>query len=419
MDSKKKQQYIYMGMVPILIIISYFSISSVINILNGVINFSVTHTVTELCSITPSLLHNILLGKFDITHILSNTPTLSFSYIPLHHDIHNYTDLMLDSFLSGIFYGMAFLSFVASLIVYKIFKEKKWVSYLAIQTLIFLCFIHNDILNILHVNLTIIDRILRTTILAASIIFIGILISTYFSFSAKKFMYKNELKIYSITSIIALVLYYSSYVYGEGHLFSLDVIVVTLFIVTQMISKTLKRKSKYYLYVVFILCLCLLYGICFTNMEVKQSLEDHNQSMSYLKLFVIIIIIFSIVNNYVLIRKNQKHNVRNRVFMFQYVLMLKNYHKLLVNEKSSQTIKQPDTITLKDHQGDLSYYLKNNYKLTEREVDVLYQIWDGLTNKEIAHELSITISTTKYHISNIYLKLNVSSRAQVFALKDW
>lgn len=418
MDSKKKQQYIYIGMVPILIIISYFPISSFINALNEIKAFSVIHTASKLCSVTPTFVHNIFLNKFDIMQIMS-VPTLSFTSIPLHHDIQNYTDLMLKSFISGIFYGMAFLGFVASLIVYKIFKEKKWITYLAIQALMFLCFIHNDILNILHIDLTIIDRILRTTILAASIIFIGILISTYYSFRAKKFMYKNELKIYSITSIVALVLYYSSYIYGEGHLLSLDLIVVTLFITTQMIGKVLKRKSKYYLYVIYILCLCILYGICFTNMEVKQSLADHNQAMSYLKLFAITIVIFSITNNYVLIRKNQKHNVKNRLFMFQYILMLKNYHKLLVDEKNTQIGKQTETISLKDHQGNLSYYLKNNYKLTEREIDVLYLIWDGLTNKEIAHELSITISTTKYHTSNIYLKLNVSSRAQVFALKDW
>ncbi|KZE74801.1 helix-turn-helix transcriptional regulator [Myroides marinus] len=419
MDSKKKQQYLIMGTIPIMIILSYIPIYSFINAISFIKNFSIIHTTTKLCSMTPEIIHSILIGNTTITNILSSQPSLNLSSIPVHHDMSNYIELSFNSFVSGIFYGMSFLGFGASLVVYQIFKEKKWLSYLAIQSLILICFIYSDILNLLHVDLTIVESFFRTTILAGGLIHIGMLVSTYYSFGAKRFMYKNELKIYSLTSIIAIVLYFSSYFYGQGHILFLDLIVLALFISTLAISKVLKRGSKYYLYILLLLCQCVLYGICFTNMETTPTLIEYKQGMNHLKLFIILIIIFSIVNNYILIRKNQKHNVRNRVFMFQYVLMLKNYHKLLVDEKNAQTGKQNEVVSLKDHQGDLSYYLKNNYKLTEREVDVLYQIWDGLTNKEIAHELSITISTTKYHISNIYLKLNVSSRAQVFALKDW
>lgn len=419
MDSKKKQQYIIISTVPIMMILTYFSIASLINLGIIINNFSFLHTATILCDITPLVLHNLITDNFNITQIVSSHPITHLPTMPLHHDITSHLDISLNYFISGIFYGMAFLGFIASLIIYQIFREKKWISYLAIQALIFTCFIYSDILNIFHIDLTPIESFFRATIVAGSLIFTGMLISTYYPFSAKRFMYKNELNIYSITSIIALVLYFSSYIYGEGHLLLLDITVIILFVATQYISRILKRRSRYYLYVILLLSLCLLYGICFTNMEVKQSLVEYNQTMNSLKLCVIVIIIFSIINNYVLVRKTQKHNVRNRVFMFQYVLMLKNYHKLLLNEKNAQSSKTSDASTLKDHQGDLSYYLKNTYKLTEREVDVLYLIWDGLTNKEIAHKLSITISTTKYHISNIYLKLNVNSRSQVFALKDW
>ncbi|WP_121965276.1 LuxR C-terminal-related transcriptional regulator [Myroides sp. N17-2] len=419
MDSKKKQQYIIISTVPIMMILSYFSIASLIKLGTIVTNFSLVHTATILCDLTPQILHNTIINNIDITQVESTYPVAHLSRISLHHNLANHLDISLNYFISGIFYGMAFLGFIASLIIYQIFKEKKWISYLSIQVLIFSCFIYSDVLNLFHTDLTAIESFFRATIVAGSLIFTGMLISTYYPFSAKRFMYKNELNIYSITSIIALVLYFSSYIYGEGHLLLLDITVIALFIATQYISRILKRRSRYYLYVILLLSLCLLYGICFTNMEVTQSLVEYNQTMNSLKLCVIAIIIFSIINNYVLVRKTQKHNVRNRVFMFQYVLMLKNYHKLLLNEKNAQSSKINDASTLKDHQGDLSYYLKNNYKLTEREVDVLYLIWDGLTNKEIAHKLSITISTTKYHISNIYLKLNVSSRSQVFALKDW
>src|SRR5690606_35820643 len=62
--------------------------------------------------------------------------------------------------------------------------------------------------------------------------------------------------------------------------------------------------------------------------------------------------------------------------------------------------------------------LRKQYELTEREIDVLHAIWDGLTNKEIAEKLFITLSTTKYHVSNLYLKLDVKNRNQVQVLRD-
>lgn len=118
-------------------------------------------------------------------------------------------------------------------------------------------------------------------------------------------------------------------------------------------------------------------------------------------------------------KKFQNRNIENQVVISQYVALLKNYHELLIEEKKAKAIKEAETVSLKDHQENLCEYLKANYKLTERELHVLYHIWDGMSNKEIASELNISLSTTKYHISNIYLKLNVNSRPQVFALKDW
>ncbi|HHW47732.1 MAG TPA: AAA family ATPase [Clostridiaceae bacterium] len=50
--------------------------------------------------------------------------------------------------------------------------------------------------------------------------------------------------------------------------------------------------------------------------------------------------------------------------------------------------------------------------LTEREIEVLNLIAKGMSNKEIADYLKITINTVKGHIKNIYLKLGVSRRLQ-------
>jgi LuxR family maltose regulon positive regulatory protein len=53
--------------------------------------------------------------------------------------------------------------------------------------------------------------------------------------------------------------------------------------------------------------------------------------------------------------------------------------------------------------------------LSERELEVLRLIADGLTNREIATRLFLSLNTVKAHTRNIYGKLNVHSRTQAIA----
>ena len=63
---------------------------------------------------------------------------------------------------------------------------------------------------------------------------------------------------------------------------------------------------------------------------------------------------------------------------------------------------------------------KNLYGLTERELDVLSLMVDGLTNPQIADKLVITRATAKAHVHSILQKLCASSRTQatVMAMKE-
>ena len=66
--------------------------------------------------------------------------------------------------------------------------------------------------------------------------------------------------------------------------------------------------------------------------------------------------------------------------------------------------------------GEINYALgKNLYGLTEREMEVLALIVDGLSNPQIAEKLVITISTTKTHVHSILQKLYVESRSKAVA----
>jgi two-component system, NarL family, response regulator LiaR len=62
---------------------------------------------------------------------------------------------------------------------------------------------------------------------------------------------------------------------------------------------------------------------------------------------------------------------------------------------------------------------KGNEPLTDRENDVLRQLAEGFSNKEIAKSLSIGEQTVKTHVSRILDKLGVPSRTQaaLFAIR--
>ncbi len=53
--------------------------------------------------------------------------------------------------------------------------------------------------------------------------------------------------------------------------------------------------------------------------------------------------------------------------------------------------------------------------LSERELDVLTLIAAGMSNKEIAGRLFVSVTTVKTHINNLYRKLDARSRIQAVA----
>ena len=55
---------------------------------------------------------------------------------------------------------------------------------------------------------------------------------------------------------------------------------------------------------------------------------------------------------------------------------------------------------------------KGIYELSVREHEVLVALSEGLSNREIAEKLYVSLNTIKTHISNIYAKLNVNRRTQ-------
>ena len=57
-----------------------------------------------------------------------------------------------------------------------------------------------------------------------------------------------------------------------------------------------------------------------------------------------------------------------------------------------------------------------DFHLTDRELEVLVLLAEGLSNQQSAQKLSISQSTLKFHMTNIYQKLGVQTRSEALVL---
>lgn len=71
----------------------------------------------------------------------------------------------------------------------------------------------------------------------------------------------------------------------------------------------------------------------------------------------------------------------------------------------------PDGVDLKAD-DEQAAFLRRLATLTPQQIRVLMMLSDGLMNKQIAYELSISEATVKAHVSSILQKLDVDSRTQ-------
>ena len=63
--------------------------------------------------------------------------------------------------------------------------------------------------------------------------------------------------------------------------------------------------------------------------------------------------------------------------------------------------------------------LSDEYRLTAREAEILLLLGRGHTSSFVADELTVAESTVRSHRKNIYRKLGVSSREELFKLLDY
>jgi LuxR family maltose regulon positive regulatory protein len=85
----------------------------------------------------------------------------------------------------------------------------------------------------------------------------------------------------------------------------------------------------------------------------------------------------------------------------------------LLRQAVTQALHTPYALSLLEALGETATAPQPLVEpLSERELDVLRRVAAGYSNKEIAQDLVVAVSTVKRHLSNIYGKLEVGNRTQ-------
>ncbi len=108
--------------------------------------------------------------------------------------------------------------------------------------------------------------------------------------------------------------------------------------------------------------------------------------------------------------------------------IISNRYKLKLKEKEAKIRQQQKeiddiqaivSVQLADQELNANHLLSHDEvnsmlqtHLTVREYEILVETYNGLSNKEIATKLFLSINTIKFHLKNVYLKLDVSNRIQ-------
>jgi len=127
-----------------------------------------------------------------------------------------------------------------------------------------------------------------------------------------------------------------------------------------------------------------------------NELQERRNRVQLLILIVVLLISFSGAFISWLIIKNKNQRIH------QMSLELRNYLFQIRQSANNKEIPDYNTLTR----------LKAEFGLTQREAEILELIALGFTNAELSEKLFVSENTIKYHIKNIYIKLDVKNRVQ-------
>ena len=318
------------------------------------------------------------------------------SYIPVELASEEESTLKNDSYLllNGFYYGFAFLVIIYNLCYFFLFKDDAFLNYsLFLTTVTFGVFTMDGMLNFYGITGDINNFIMvvNYTFLAYfSSRFINsyLFLDLYFP-KVKKFSYA-----FGIFIIIFGILYlnFNNYYY----LLVLGILVFSLLFIYWFIAILLFKNNMHIKILVFAYTIILFSGIDYYILKFLGISIVNIDAISIKIGAFLEMIILSIA---VIYRMNTLKEEND--FMRHEIISYSNELKSLSNEISEE--KQHESVILET-------------VLSAREEAIFKLIVSGKSNKEVANHLNISVNTVKFHVKNIYEKLNIKSRKEAIII---
>ena len=293
------------------------------------------------------------------------------------------------SFMNGIYYGFVFMILLVNLFFYFSLKEDGFLYYFFFLIAITLGISDYDGLfnNYLPVHFSKYYSMLTHFLIP---IFGGVFANQFLSI--QQYIPKSNRVSFSL--LIMAFVFYLAYIFTGNFLFNAigDSFSLLVLLHYWCIALIISKTNKFARFFVVGYSLVLFSAFLFIA-PINWGLQIFTVSLSTIKFaafFEMLILTYAITYR---VKILQKENEIYRTQINKYV------DEIQALKSSTQ-----DRYVIDEN------LLKEKHQLSTREIDVLLLVYKGFANNKIAEELQISLNTVKYHIRNIYEKLNINSK---------
>lgn len=308
----------------------------------------------------------------------------------------------------GVFFGIIFLVICYNLILAVLTQESIYFHYLA-----YVFFLGMLLLNYFGFsyqylwpgNNTWIDKVMPISILCAALTMTNFI--RHFVNAKSNFPTVDRFFLFSIVTYLILIP--AAFFIPTSFLFLFLAFASSILIVVMVI--TLIKSHQNFAPATYILIGWLFLFLGVISLIGKTfGLIPHNHFTSFAILIgaVIEVIMFSIGIGYRFrwFKREAKRMAKELEEKHTEIELLRDQIANSIMDSSPKVSQLPITIS----KEDINSYLLN--ELTERELEVLYRVAEGLANREIGEQLFISTNTVRSHMRNIYDKLHVKNRTE-------
>ncbi len=168
-----------------------------------------------------------------------------------------------------------------------------------------------------------------------------------------------------------------------------------------------KLEINTHVFLIFVLIEILTLIIVFSNYFIFSNYLKDKYKVRFIKLFASVNLFFYIISViFLMLGENDMTFIAGytMVYFFKDIIPL-----LLLGKYLSKNYVHPINMVSKNTKE----LFTEHYMISKRETEIIDEIIQGRTNKEISERLFISLQTVKDHIHNIFLKTEVKNRVQL------